>query len=251
MNWENILDWFTVSDGIRNVVQVLAAIAGFFVAFLGGRIVQWYQFKHKAFPDQIMINLNTVEMLGDKPVLIPRTALAETPIQQVVRDPLVAGWIVKKAKNLSSSEKNVYLDDPKDHALMMKQIRNRVSELAVEGHILRMAKKPHDVTRCWCALTYESYGSNDGGHAIRMLRIQVISQDDLKLFARRDLVEKLEFIDGEGSHSEEAALLRKLALEEYQGAKSEDMVPGTYKTKSHSPNLRYVALPTAPNGTGK
>lgn len=236
---------FALSDNARNLFQILGVFATIFIAGLGGYFMNWWRYRNKAFPDLIMINLNTIEFddLGN-PTLVPRTAQAETPISQVIRDPMVAGWIVKTAKHLSTEAKLVTLSNQKDHNYTMKQVRNRVSELALKGHLARMAKIPHEITRCWCALTYESYGSgNNGEHAMRILRIQVITQDDLKLFCKDGFVEKLNFISGEGGHTEEAALLKMIANEEYANASQQEMTPEEFRTKNVSGNLRYVALP--------
>ncbi len=77
-----------------------------------------------------------------------------------------------------------------------------------------------------------------------MLRIQVIMQDDLKLFCDPEFVKKLKFTLGEGGHEKEARVLEKLAEKQYGSASAETMLPGAFESEGATPDLCFVVLPT-------
>jgi hypothetical protein len=213
--------------------QVFLILTGFFIGWV---LNQLFRLKDKrAFRagdlrHEVIVIANTLEQdeTGSF-VLKPRTAQSSEPLLRAFPNPILADQIVKATKKCSTRSINemfIQLSDPITHDVFLKRVVDIVSELAAEGHVLRMNGWEVQENECYVCATFAA----DGPH--RKIRLDVISRDNLNRFLDQTFVTTLTHHPDEGSHADLAAVFAVCAKKVFR-----------HSTDSRQ-YVRRVSLPT-------
>ncbi len=180
--------------------------------------------------EEVIVVANIIDDEGGQLLLKPRTVESAMPLLRSFPNPILAAEIIAATKRCHTKTVEgafVRLLDQKTHGILMKRVVDIASSLGVEGHVARMCGRAIVKNECYVCITF----SPDGPH--RKIRIDLISEVNLKKFLDPEFVARLSNRPEEGSHADLEAIFRFCA-EKVFGQK-----PDT--TRSY---VRRVSIPT-------
>jgi hypothetical protein len=201
----------------------------------------WWQTRQekKALVDgeltnEVLIVTNVIEDIDSIPFLKPRTVRSERPIGEYFANKALAQAIVAATARCQEGDVEsqfIVLPDKRSQGKLMKRVVNIASELGAPGHIRRMFKRQFDKNEGFVCINYAQAGEDDW-----IIRIDIVSQDDLKRFLEPGFVDKLDYRKEEGSHIDNALILQFCAKLHF-GVADIEKDPRMY--------VRRVTIPTA------
>ena len=187
--------------------EILLIFVGFLFAWLY-TIALRYRDK-KAFQTgnlrhEVIVVANTIEREGNGVlVLKPRTAQSAEPLLRAFPNPILAEQIVAatvRCNNVTPEGMFIRLTNPVSHEVFLKRVVDIVSELAAEGHILRMNGRTVNENECYVTTTFSAHGPH------RKIRLDIISAANLKKFLDPAFGSTLTHRADEGSHADLASV---------------------------------------------
>lgn len=204
----------------------------------GAYAVAWWHLRRQQqaiedgeLKDEVLIVANVVEDVSGVPFLKPRTVQSERPLVYYFSNEALARAIVDATHRCSEGDPEsqfIMLADARTQDRLMKRVVNIASGIGAIGHLRRMFRRPIEKNDGFVCITYSQAGTDDW-----IIRIDLISQDDLQKFLDPEFVAQLAYRPEEGSHADNAAIFAYAARIHFKGAAS--------KARAY---VRRVSLPT-------
>lgn len=207
--------------------EIAYAVLGALVGATGAWLYTRWKFNRarKAFhsgelPHEVVVVATTLEPRSDGFFMLkPRTVEAAYPLRQAFPNDVLAAQVVKATQRCNTeavSDSFVVLPDQKMHNVFMKHVVDIASELGAAGHILRMCDQKVINNDCYVCVTY----AVDGFH--KRIRIDLISEENLRRFLDADFEAHLQQREDEGSHADLIELFSICAQKRFSESGDDD-----------------------------
>jgi hypothetical protein len=187
--------------------QLLLMFVGFFFGWLYNQIAHLRDkrmFRSGDLRHEVIVITTTIESGKDGAMILkPRTAQSAEPLLRAFPNPILATQIVTATKQCSNATPDamfIRLSNETTHEVFLKRVVDIVSELAAEGHVLRMNGRAVHENECYVCATFAA----DGPH--RKVRLDVISSANLQKFLDPAFGAALTHHPDEGSHADLIAI---------------------------------------------
>lgn len=227
-------------DMVLEILSKFATGAGGAAVGLG---VNWWLEHHRAkkaltdgdLSGEVLVVANVVEDIDGVPYLKPRTVKHERPIKDYFSNPALIRDIIAATARATEEDPEtqlIVLSDKRKQGRLMKRVVNIASEQGAPGHIRRMFRRSFEKNDAYVCVNYAQAGEDDW-----IIRIDIISAEDLKRFLGSGFVERLSYRPEEGSHADNARIFAFCAHKQFGG-------PDGGPTADARMYVRRVAIPT-------
>lgn len=168
-------------------------------------VVSWFEFRQRAFFDQVVIGVNVLEPNRAGRWTLTLRTLREDNIGDMLDNPVLERLVEKAAKRCTKAKPVLILKKRADHQLLMTKIQNVISSFFARDYLLMMVGHPS--FRIWVdfVVTCEQYG----GLKATKIRVLVFFKTDLRRFLHKPFLDLIDV--EEDSHKDRLRTLEHIA----------------------------------------